>query len=108
MNPTEVRQVKFDEYASDKSLIHAAEQAHARNYKDFLIVDVDSHHYENENYRDVFEYIDNPVIKRGALESIQRPLAVPPIRRPTLHMNSEDPPTRTYPTGHPNRTDAPR
>lgn len=72
MNPAEVRRVTFDDYASDKSLIHAAEQAHARNYKDFLIVDVDSHHYENENYREVFEYIDNPVIKRGALESIQR------------------------------------
>jgi len=72
MSPAEVRQVTFDEYASDKSLIHAAEQAHARNYKDFLIVDVDSHHYENENYREVFEFIDNPVIRRGALESIQR------------------------------------
>jgi len=72
MSPAEVRPVTFDEYASDKSLIHAAEQAHARNYKDFLIVDVDSHHYENENYREVFEFIDNPVIRRGALESIQR------------------------------------
>lgn len=68
----EVRRVKFDEYASDQSLVHAAEQAHKNNYKDFLIVDVDSHHYENENYREVFEYIENPVIKRGALESIQR------------------------------------
>ena len=68
MSTPEVRRVKFDEYASDHSLLHAAEQAHKRNYKDFLIVDVDSHHYENENYREVFEYIQNPVIKRGALD----------------------------------------
>lgn len=72
MSNPQVRRVKFDEYASDHSLLHAAEQAHKRNYKDFLIVDVDSHHYENENYREVFEFIENPVIKRGALESVQR------------------------------------
>ena len=48
------------------------QQAHARNYQDFLIVDVDSHHYENESYKEVFQYIDSPVIRREALIHIER------------------------------------
>src|SRR5207245_1783536 len=46
--------------------------ARDRNYQDFLIVDVDAHHYESESYREVFEYIENPVIRRQALESAKR------------------------------------
>jgi predicted TIM-barrel fold metal-dependent hydrolase len=67
-----VREVRFDEFSSSDSLIKAAEQAHQRNYKDFLIVDVDSHHYESESYGEIFKYIENPVIRRQALESASR------------------------------------
>ena len=67
-----VREVRFDEFSSSGSLIKAAEQAHKRNYKDFLIVDVDSHHYESESYGEIFKYIENPVIRRQALESASR------------------------------------
>ena len=45
----------------------------ARKYREFVIVDVDSHHYENESYREVFKYIESPVIRRAALESAERP-----------------------------------
>ncbi len=48
------------------------QQARARNYQDFLIVDVDSHHYENESYQEVFQYIDSPVIRREAAIHIER------------------------------------
>ena len=67
-----VREVRFDEFSSSSSLIKATEQAHKRNYKDFLIVDVDSHHYESESYGEIFKYIENPVIRRQALESASR------------------------------------
>ena len=67
-----VREVRFDEFSSSGSLIKASEQAHKRNYKDFLIVDVDSHHYESESYGEIFKYIENPVIRRQALESASR------------------------------------
>ncbi len=67
-----VREVCFDEFSSSGSLIKASEQAHKRNYKDFLIVDVDSHHYESESYGEIFKYIENPVIRRQALESASR------------------------------------
>src|ERR1700730_10126905 len=71
--PNEVRKLNFDDYSTAKHLDHAAQQARARNYQDFLIVDVDSHHYENESYKEVFQYIESPVIRRAALESGKRP-----------------------------------
>src|SRR3979490_1247092 len=69
---SEVRTPAFDRYSTTASLAHASEQAHKRNYQDFLIVDVDSHHYENESYKEVFQYIDSPVIRRDALIHIER------------------------------------
>ena len=59
MPRNDVRPVDLEMYATPKHLEHAAQQAHARNYQDFLIVDVDSHHYESESYAEVFEYIEN-------------------------------------------------
>src|SRR5436309_14006740 len=69
----EVRNLYLNEFTETKSLSHASEQARQRNCQDFLIVDVDSHHYENESYKEVFGYIDNPVIRRAAIESTKRP-----------------------------------
>ena len=68
----EVRNLNFNEFTETKSLEHASQQARARNYQDFLIVDVDSHHYENESYKEVYSYIESPVIKTEAMESISR------------------------------------
>ena len=41
--------------------------------QDFLIVDVDAHHYENESYKEVFQYIESPVIRRDMIDSAKRP-----------------------------------
>ena len=71
--PSEVRKLNFDDYSTAKHLEHAAQQARARNYQDFLIVDVDAHHYENESYKDVFQYIESPVIRHDVMDSAQRP-----------------------------------
>ena len=64
MPRNEVRPVDLEMFATPKHLEHASEQARQRNYQDFLIVDVDSHHYENEHYDEVFDYIESPVIRR--------------------------------------------
>ena len=65
--PFEVRNlVPGGEFSTVDQLRHAAEQAVLRKYREFVIVDVDSHHYENENYREVFKYIDSPVIRRAS------------------------------------------
>ena len=66
------RDVRFDEYHSGEALKNAAIAARKRNYQDFLIVDVDAHHYESESYAEVFSYIESPVIRRQALESAKR------------------------------------
>ena len=72
MPNNEVRSLRFDEYDTTQHLKNAAKQAQQRNYQDFLIVDVDGHHYESEHYREVFQYISNPVIRRQAMEGMQR------------------------------------
>jgi hypothetical protein len=72
MARNDVRKLSFDEFSATRHLEHASQQARARNYQDFLIVDVDSHHYENESYKEVFEYIESPVIRRAAIDSTKR------------------------------------
>ena len=72
MPRSEVRQLRFDEYSADQAS-RARDQAGARAQLPGLpIVDVDSHHYENESYKEVFSYIDNPVIRRAAMELTKR------------------------------------
>jgi hypothetical protein len=44
MPRSEVRDLRFDQFSVTKHLEHATAQARERNYQDFLIVDVDSHH----------------------------------------------------------------
>src|SRR4029078_11163192 len=72
MPPNGVRPVELEIFSTPKHLEHASEQARARNYQDFLIVDVDSHHYENEHYGEVFQYIESPVIRSEAMEGAGR------------------------------------
>jgi hypothetical protein len=72
MARSEVRKLAADDYTTGKHLEHAAQQARQRNYQDFLIVDVDAHHYESESYKEVFDYIESPVIRHQAMESSKR------------------------------------
>src|ERR1700741_4999260 len=72
MARSEVRKLAADDFSTAQHLEHASQQARERNYQDFLIVDVDAHHYESESYKDVFEYIESPVIRRQAVESAKR------------------------------------
>ena len=44
-------------------LAHAARQAKDRNLDDYLIIDVDAHHYENQSWSEVIDFIPDPVIK---------------------------------------------
>lgn len=48
-------------------LKNASKQAEQRNYKDFLIVDVDSHHYETELLPEILQFMDDPVIQHLGL-----------------------------------------
>src|SRR5260370_228392 len=72
MGRSEGRKLAAEDYWTTQHLEHASRQARERNYQDFLIVDVDAHHYENESYNEVFTYIESPVIRRQAVESAKR------------------------------------
>jgi uncharacterized protein len=63
---SENRRLKVDEFDSGKMLGHAAQQAKDRGYKNFPIIDVDSHHYELESFDQILEYMPDPVMRQLA------------------------------------------
>ena len=63
---SDFRRMEVEEFDTTKLLAHASQQARERGYKNFPIVDVDSHHYENEAYREIVEYIEDPVLQQLA------------------------------------------
>ena len=63
------RRMAVEEFDTTKLLAHASKQARDRGYDRFPIVDVDSHHYENESMPEILEYLDDPVLKQLALAS---------------------------------------
>jgi uncharacterized protein len=58
------RRVTIEELNTSRLLAHARKQAHARSFDDVLIVDVDAHHYENENYDEFLPYMENDVFRQ--------------------------------------------
>src|SRR6267154_3699142 len=61
------RRMAVEEFDTSKLLAHASKQARDRRYDKFPIVDVDSHHYENESLAEILEYMDDPVLRQLAL-----------------------------------------
>jgi len=59
--------IPVEELNTSRLLAHARKQADALNLKDMLIVDVDSHHYENEHLDEVLPYFENEVFKQLVL-----------------------------------------
>ena len=60
---TNFRDLAVEEFDTTTLLEHAAQQAIDRKYEDFLIVDVDSHHYETESIQEIADYMDDPVLR---------------------------------------------
>ena len=60
------------EFDTRTLLSHAAQQARDRKFQDYFIVDVDSHHYENESFSQIAQFIEDPVIRQQALVSASR------------------------------------
>ena len=58
------RRVSVDELNTSRLLAHARKQAVKRKLDDILIVDVDSHHYENEHYGEILEFMENAVLRQ--------------------------------------------
>ena len=60
LQPNDFRRMSVEEFDTAKLLAHAAKQATDRGYEKFPIVDVDSHHYENESMPEILDYLDDP------------------------------------------------
>ncbi|HEU4499016.1 MAG TPA: amidohydrolase family protein, partial [Sphingomicrobium sp.] len=66
------RRVTVEELNTSRLLAHARKQAVQRKFDDMLIVDVDAHHYESENFREFLPYMENEVFKQLALQGISK------------------------------------
>src|SRR3977135_3136811 len=62
-----VRDLASEEFDTRTLLRNAVDQAIERHYEDIFIVDVDSHHYETESFKEIREDTDNPVMRQEAL-----------------------------------------
>ena len=63
------RRVQVEELNTTKLLAHAAKQTRDHKFDDVLIVDVDAHHYENENFGEILPFMENEVLKQLVLSS---------------------------------------
>ncbi len=68
---SDFRRMAVEEFDTSKLLAHAAKQAGERGYKNFPIVDVNSHHYESEAIDEILEYMDDPVLQQLARSARQ-------------------------------------
>jgi hypothetical protein len=61
------RRVSVDELNTTQLLAHARKQAVQRKLDDMVIVDVDAHHYENENFAEILPFMENEVFRQLTL-----------------------------------------
>jgi predicted TIM-barrel fold metal-dependent hydrolase len=61
------RRVSVDELNTTRLLAHARKEAHRRNLDDVMVVDVDAHHYENENFGEILPFMENDVLRQFAM-----------------------------------------
>jgi hypothetical protein len=66
MDSLNFRDLSVEEFDTKTFLEHATQQAKQRRYEDFLIVDVDAHHYETDSFKRICDYIEDPVLRDQA------------------------------------------
>ena len=66
------RRVSVEELNTTRLLAHARKEAVKRNLDDMVIVDVDAHHYENENFKDILPFMENEVIKQLSIATTNK------------------------------------
>jgi uncharacterized protein len=83
----EIHRLTVAEFDTSKLLAHARRQARQRKYSEFLIVDIDSHHYESDHLSEIYDYIEEPVIAQLA-KTFQSTMGLPmfPQRRSDQEM----------------------
>jgi len=61
------RRVPVEELNTTRLLAHATQQAQKRKFEEMVIVDVDSHHYENEAFGEILPFMENDVLRQLTL-----------------------------------------
>jgi predicted TIM-barrel fold metal-dependent hydrolase len=63
--------LNVDGFETGRHLENARRQADQRHFDEVLIVDVDSHHYETDNFRQILELIEDKPLRTTALNTYQ-------------------------------------
>src|SRR5262245_55037986 len=63
--------LNVDGYETGRHLENARRQAEQRHLDEVLIIDVDSHHYETDNFRQILELIEDKPLRTTALNTYQ-------------------------------------
>jgi predicted TIM-barrel fold metal-dependent hydrolase len=66
------RVVSVEELNTSRLLRNARKQADERNFDDMVIVDVDAHHYESENFKDIIPFMENDVYRQLSLAQVAK------------------------------------
>src|ERR1700743_516395 len=66
MDSITIRDLSVEEFDTSTLLKHANDPAIQRRYEDFVIVDVDGHHYETSSFAQICEFIEDPVMRDQA------------------------------------------
>ena len=66
MDTVNFRDLSVEEFDTTTLLEHANQQAIQRRYEDFFIADIDGHHYETYSFKQMCEYIEDPVMRDQA------------------------------------------
>lgn len=66
------RVVSVDELNTSRLLKNARKQADIRKFDEMMIVDVDAHHYESENFKDIIPFMENEVYRQLSLAQIAK------------------------------------
>jgi uncharacterized protein len=66
MDTVSFRDLSVEEFDTKTLLAHANQHATQRRYEDFLIVDVDAHHFETDSFAQICNYIEDPVMRDQA------------------------------------------
>jgi uncharacterized protein len=66
MDTISFRDLSVEEFDTRTLLAHASAQAAQRRYEDFFIADIDGHHFETLSYKEIVEFIEDPVMRDQA------------------------------------------
>jgi uncharacterized protein len=79
VRPAEPHQVQTIDVFTDtrEILAHARKDALKRGFADWLICDIDAHHFETVSWHEIVEYIEDPVVRDNAMRFQKDRIGIP-------------------------------